>query len=161
MELRGGVYLSTNNGTSWTSVNTGMMSLDYGVVSTVHSLAVVGSSLYAGTRGAGVWQRPLSEMITDIEENQGTLPWKFSLEQNYPNPFNPATIINYSVPKTAFVTIKIYDILGREIKTIVNEEKIAGNYSVQFNGTGLSSGIYFYRMKSGDFVQTKKLVLLK
>ena len=158
---RGGVYLSTNKGTSWTSVNTGRMSLDYGAVSTVHSLAVVGSNLYAGTRGAGVWQRPLSEMVTATEESPGSLPLKYSLRQNYPNPFNPVTTINYAIPKAGLVVIKVFDLLGREVETLVNEEKAAGNYNIQFNGSSLSNGIYFYRMRAGDFFQTKKLVLLK
>jgi hypothetical protein len=70
-------------------------------------------------------------------------------------------MINYSLPKSGLVTIKVYDILGKEIATLINEEKSAGNYSVQFNGNSLSSGIYFYRMQAGSFVQTKKLVLLK
>jgi hypothetical protein len=85
----------------------------------------------------------------------------FILNQNYPNPFNPATIINYSIPKTSLVTIKVYDILGKEVATLVNEQKIAGNYSVQFDAGNLSSGIYFYRMQSGSFSQTKKLTLMK
>jgi hypothetical protein len=85
----------------------------------------------------------------------------FMLYQNFPNPFNPTTIINYSIPKSGLVTIIIYDIHGREIKKLVNEEKSAGNYSLRFSGANLSSGIYFYRMQSGSFVETKKLILLK
>jgi len=83
------------------------------------------------------------------------------LFQNYPNPFNPETKINYNVSKSGFVTIKVYDLLGREVTTLVNENKPAGNYSIKFDGSKLVSGIYFYRMKAGDFVQTKKLILLK
>jgi Secretion system C-terminal sorting domain len=85
----------------------------------------------------------------------------YSLNQNYPNPFNPSTIINYSVPKESFVKIKVFDLLGREVKTLINENKTAGNYSVNFNAKNLSSGIYFYTIKAGSFVQTKKMVLLK
>jgi hypothetical protein len=83
------------------------------------------------------------------------------LQQNFPNPFNPTTTIIYSIPKSCFVSIKVYDILGREVTTIVNENKLAGNYTVQFNAVKLTSGIYFYRMQAGDFVQTKKLILIK
>jgi hypothetical protein len=89
------------------------------------------------------------------------LPIQAVLYQNYPNPFNPVTTIDYSVPKIGFVTIKVYDILGREVMTLLNENKLVGNYNVEFNASKLVSGVYFYRMQAGDFVQTKKLILLK
>ena len=85
----------------------------------------------------------------------------FSLEQNYPNPFNPVTTISYTIAAKDFVTIKVFDLLGKEIATLVNGEKPAGSYSVNFNGNKLSSGIYFYRMKAGSFVETRKLILMK
>ena len=85
----------------------------------------------------------------------------YTLEQNYPNPFNPVTTINYTIAAKDFVTIKVYDVLGKEIATLVNEEKPAGSYSVNFNASKLSSGVYFYRMQAGSFVETKKLILLK
>jgi len=155
---RGGVFLTTNNGASWTAVNDGLTS-SYG--SYVTSLYVSGSNLFAGTYD-GVWVRPLSEMITAVKEKQNNLPVNFSLSQNFPNPFNPSTMINYSVPKTSLVTIKVYDVLGKEKATLVNEEKSAGNYSVSFSAnSGLASGIYFCRMQAGSFVDTKKLLLLK
>ncbi len=88
-------------------------------------------------------------------------PTEFVLNQNYPNPFNPTTIINYSIPKASFISIKVYDVLGREIETLVNDEKPSGNYKIEFNGSKLTSGIYFYRMQAGDFVETKKLTVLK
>ena len=109
----------------------------------------------------GVWKRPLSEMITDVNQKATNLPTNFSIEQNYPNPFNPTTTINYSLPKASLVTIKVYDILGREVATLVNVQKVTGNYEVQFNAAKLASGVYFYRMQAGDFVETKKLLLLK
>jgi len=84
-----------------------------------------------------------------------------SLYQNYPNPFNPSTIINYSLPKQSNVRIIVYDMLGREISTLINEEKSAGNYSITFDGNSLTSGIYFYQIKANEFVQTKKMLLLK
>jgi Secretion system C-terminal sorting domain/Cytochrome c554 and c-prime len=100
-------------------------------------------------------------IVTGIASSNITKPLTFNLSQNYPNPFNPTTTISYSVPKSSPVTIKVYDILGREVETLVNEQKVSGNYEVQFNGSKLSSGVYFYRMQAGDFVQTKKLVLMK
>lgn len=88
-------------------------------------------------------------------------PSNFFLSQNYPNPFNPSTKINFSIPQTRFVTLKIYDIIGKEISTLINEEKPAGNYEVEFNGSNLSSGVYFYKIKAGSFINTKKFVLIK
>ena len=85
----------------------------------------------------------------------------YSLLNNYPNPFNPATIIKYQIPKLSFVTLKVYDVLGSEIATLVNEEKPAGSYEVEFNAASLPSGIYFYRLQAGSFVETKKMVLMK
>jgi hypothetical protein len=98
--------------------------------------------------------------ITGVEDEK-TLPKIFSLKQNYPNPFNPSTIIKYSIPSYSLVKLKIYDILGREIKTLVNEEKQSGTFTVNFNAGDLASGVYFYQLQAGDFVQTKKLVLMK
>ncbi|MGA7720150.1 MAG: T9SS type A sorting domain-containing protein [Ignavibacteriaceae bacterium] len=84
------------------------------------------------------------------------------MQQNYPGPFNPSTTINYSVSKACLVTIKVYNILGKEVATLVKEQKPAGSYSVQFStNNGYASGTYFYRMQAGSFVQTKKLLLLK
>jgi len=88
-------------------------------------------------------------------------PLTFDLFQNYPNPFNPSTKIEYQVPEMSLVTIKIYDLLGREIKTLMNEEKPAGEYEVEFDGTGLPSGVYFYQLRAGNFVETKKMILMK
>ena len=84
----------------------------------------------------------------------------YSLSQNYPNPFNPNTTINYSISKAGFVTLKVYDILGREVAMLVNEIQSAGNHSVVFNKP-LTSGVYLYRMQSGNYTETKKFVLLK
>jgi len=100
--------------------------------------------------------------ITDVEyEGSGNTPNNFSLEQNYPNPFNPSTKIQYRVPSISQVVLKIYDILGNEIATLVNEEKPAGVYEVEFNAATLSSGVYFYQLKAGEFIQTKKMILIK
>jgi hypothetical protein len=100
-------------------------------------------------------------------ENDDT-QFYYEVFQNYPNPFNPSTTIKYQIPELNFVTLKIYDVLGNEITALgneitalVNEEKSIGNYEVEFNATGLPSGIYFYQLKAGDFIQTKKMILLK
>lgn len=89
------------------------------------------------------------------------MPHSFNLYQNYPNPFNPFTLIGYQLPVNVFVTVKVFDVLGREIETLVNKYQNAGNYSVQFNASNLPSGVYFYRLETGTFHETKKLLLLK
>jgi hypothetical protein len=96
-----------------------------------------------------------------VEVNYEGIPIKYSLFQNYPNPFNNSTIIKFSLPDEKHVTIKIYNALGEEVETILNEVKTAGRYTINFDATSLSSGLYFYRLVAGDFVETKKMVLLK
>jgi hypothetical protein len=105
---------------------------------------------------------PISGEGHPSDINDGiNLPFEFSLEQNYPNPFNPNTTINYQIPSEQFVTLKVYGILGNEVSTLVDGYKAAGNYEVEFNGANLSSGIYFYKLRSGRFISTKKMILLK
>ena len=93
-------------------------------------------------------------------EDKG-IPTAFSLSQNYPNPFNPTTVIHYTVPKTSLVNLSVFNLLGQEVKTLVNEEKSPGEYEVRFDGSNLPSGIYFYRLVAGDFVKTMKMLLMK
>ncbi|MCX6149568.1 MAG: T9SS type A sorting domain-containing protein [Ignavibacteriales bacterium] len=83
------------------------------------------------------------------------------MEQNYPNPFNPSTVISYSILTASNVTLRIYDVLGKLITTLVNENREAGNYKVNFNASELSNGIYYYKLQSGNFVAIKKMLLLK
>ena len=118
----------------------------------------------------------LVRMITGLKSitgvnDMGEIPTKLKLEQNYPNPFNPTTKISFSLPspsqgdgsgvRSTKVTLKVYDVLGNEIATLVNEEKSAGNYEVEFDGSNLSSGVYYYQIRTGSFIDTKKFVLLK
>jgi hypothetical protein len=97
---------------------------------------------------------------TAVEEPKLEVPHQLSLDQNYPNPFNPSTTIRYELPKSSMVRLSVYNILAREVSVLVNERKNAGAYEVRFDASGLASGVYFYRMQVGNFVQTKKLVLL-
>ncbi len=150
----GGVFLSTNNGINWTAVNTGLPNTG------VLALAVSGTNLFAGTSGSGVWRRPLSE-ITSVSFSSTRLPQEFTLEQNYPNPFNPSTRISWQLPISSHVSLKVFDVLGNEIAKLVNEEKPAGSNEIEFDAGGLPSGIYFYRLQAGKYIETKKLVLLK
>ncbi len=103
----------------------------------------------------------LNSIVSDVAGNSLNSPGGYSLEQNFPNPFNPTTQIRFEVPVSGFVSLKIFDVLGREVATLVNERKSPGTYEVQFDGSKLPSGIYFYRLEAGSFVETKKLVLLK
>ena len=89
------------------------------------------------------------------------VPKEYALKQNYPNPFNPVTNIQYDLPIDNFVTIKVYDLIGREVMSLVNEMKEAGSYMASFNGTDLPSGIYYYRIKAGGYEQVRKMILIK
>lgn len=101
--------------------------------------------------------------LTEVTNNTSNIPAEYKLSQNYPNPFNPATKISYSIPKNSFVSIKVFDLLGREVATLLNENKPAGEYSINFNSSkfNLSSGIYLYKINAGDFSDTKKMILIK
>ncbi|MFA7288321.1 MAG: T9SS type A sorting domain-containing protein [Melioribacteraceae bacterium] len=107
--------------------------------------------------------KPIVSDVNEEEqyEKQNRIPVEYSLSQNYPNPFNPSTNIKFALTKTSIASLKVYDILGREVATLVNKELNPGNYNFQFNGSRLSSGIYFYRLQTGEFTQTKKMLLIK
>jgi hypothetical protein len=100
-------------------------------------------------------------LTVGVEDEVNPIATEFKLEQNYPNPFNPSTVISYQLPVTGNVTLKVYDVLGNEIATLVNEEKPTGEYEIEFNATGLPSGIYFYKLVAGEYTQTRKMILLK
>lgn len=114
----------------------------------------------AGIKINGIIYGDSTHLITGVTDPIEVTS-SFDLFQNYPNPFNPITTINYSVPKPSYVTIKVYNALGKEIMILVDEDKSIGNYSINFNATYLSSGIYFYQMKTAEFIETKKMLLLK
>jgi hypothetical protein len=97
----------------------------------------------------------------DINRIGNEVPALYSLEQNYPNPFNPKTNIRYSIPENSFVTLKIFDLLGREIKTLVNQNQISGKYSITFDMSGYASGLYLYKIQAGNFSDTRKMILIK
>lgn len=210
-----GAFLSTNNGTGWTAIDDGLTSLN------VKTFAVSGSNVFAGTIGIGgiflyadssqtwkpvatgnvnlqtlavndtflfagfaspgtislgkteagsvsgssnsgmLWRCRLSDFITSVKVGAENIPTKFSLQQNYPNPFNPSTTISFAVPSRSLVSLKVFDILGREVSTIVSGELQAGSYTRQWNAANMASGVYFYRLQAGSFTETKKLLLLK
>jgi len=95
--------------------------------------------------------------VNDLE----TLPKEYSLSQNYPNPFNPSTVIEFAMPTSGYVTLKVFNSLGQEVAELINKEMNAGNHSINFNASNLSSGIYFYRISAGKFTETKKMILIQ
>jgi len=107
-----------------------------------------------------IMKQEVLDIVTGVEDEKSFVN-EFYLEQNYPNPFNPSTTIRYAIPEASFASIKVYDVLGNEVVTLVNEEKSVGSYEVNFNSNGLSSGIYFYTINAGSFVETKKMILMK
>ena len=130
-------------------MNFGLMSVeDY--MGTVYYLygCIIDGVAYGDTTVLGV---------EDIQDQ----PEDFILEQNYPNPFNPSTTITYQVPKLSLVSLKVYDVLGKEVESLVNEEKYPGRYTVNFNASNLASGVYIYRLRVNDYVSSKKMLLLK
>lgn len=109
---------------------------------------------------SGFWYLYYQDVIVDVEE-EDVLPLTYKLEQNYPNPFNPSTTIKFSVPERTLVQMKIYDILGSEVTTLVNEELDAGWYEKTFDAAALSTGVYIYRIQAGSYVNTKKMLMIK
>lgn len=151
-----GVYLSTDLGGSWNAVNDGL-TMEYGAVQSIfvsEPYAFIGSEM-------AIWRRSISEMTTSVENLPVTLPKEFVLEQNYPNPFNPTTHLRFAIAKFGFVQLKVFDVLGREVATLINEQKSPGTYEVNFNGSNLASGIYFYTIRAGDYKAVRKMSLLK
>jgi hypothetical protein len=100
-------------------------------------------------------------LTTKVSATNDNVLASFALKQNYPNPFNPSTTIMFEVPKSSVVRLSVYDLLGREVSALLNERRDAGVHEVEFEGSNLASGVYFYRLQTGDFVQTKKLMILK
>ncbi|MBL0106861.1 MAG: T9SS type A sorting domain-containing protein [Ignavibacteria bacterium] len=149
------IYRSTNGASSWTTAYTAA-----GAVFQDIDFKVVGGCPKGWAAGnLGVIAK--MDAPTGISNINNEVPSSFDLKQNFPNPFNPTTNINFSLPKSGFVTLKVYDMIGKEVATLVNEVKTAGNYIVGFNAANLPSGAYFYRLESNSFVDTKKMMLIK
>lgn len=149
-----GIFLSIGNGTTWTAFNTGLPN-PY-----VSSLALNDRYIYAGILG-GLWRRPLSDVVVSVSPLRNIILSNYRLEQNYPNPFNSATNISFGLRSRSFVSLKIYDVIGREVATLVFEKLSAGNHTRRWDAEKLPSGVYFYCLKTESYSETKKLVLLK
>jgi len=154
-ETPGGVYLSTNSGASWTWTDSGAVGIH------VTSLVASGNYVYAVSE-SGVWKLLLSQTgNTAVTTGNAGVAKAFALSQNYPNPFNPTTMISYQLPAASRVSLKVYDMVGRQVATLVNGQMEAGAHQVSFDASRLASGVYFYQLQAGSFVASKKLVLLK
>ena len=152
-----GVYVTTNSGANWHEYRTGMpyaLAFDVTVVYPNRKLRVA-------TYGNGIYERKLLENPVSVNPVSNEIVSGYSLSQNYPNPFNPVTHLEFGISDLGFVSLKVYDVMGKEIKTLVNEIKSAGNYSMEFDGSDLPSGIYYYKIESGNFSQVRKMILLK
>jgi photosystem II stability/assembly factor-like uncharacterized protein len=152
-----GVYISTNNGGTWFEFRQGMpyaLVMDLKVVPTARKIRVA-------THGNGVYQRELLENPIGITQTGNTVPREFSLSQNYPNPFNPATKIRFDIARAGNVKLTVYDISGRLVTTLVNKTLAPASYTADFNGAGLASGVYFYRLETSDAVFTRKMTIVK
>jgi photosystem II stability/assembly factor-like uncharacterized protein len=150
----GGVYYSDDEGDNWYDFNSGLTNNE------VSDLAIdTHGVLFASTSGGGLFRT--SSSTVNVNRDKSNRISNVSLAQNYPNPFNPTTTIKFQVPNSGFVTLKVFDLLGREVATLVNENMTQGSYERVFDGRGLSSGFFFYRLKSSTFIQTKKMILLK
>lgn len=134
----------------------------FGMAHQVGSGGVFTNGLYIRKlEGAIIEGVTYGEILLDIHQFSSEIPDGFSLKQNYPNPFNPSTFIKFSIPKSSFVSLKIYNQLGKEISTLLNEKKSAGSYQYVFNANDISSGIYYYTLQADGFTGTKRMILLK
>jgi photosystem II stability/assembly factor-like uncharacterized protein len=151
-----GVYYTTNLGSSWQVLGTGLPNaavFDINYHQPTKKLA-------AGTHGRSMFEIDLSTLIS-VENIISTTAKEYKLHQNFPNPFNPTTKINFEIPKAGNVSINIYDITGRLVSSLLNKNLSVGKYEIEWNASGISSGIYFYRIESGNFVDVKKMTLIK
>jgi hypothetical protein len=158
-------YATTSNNTftdQYITINAPGSSAGVEIKYKVSAVYYIGKTLGADESEEVDYQAEGSEIQKkSTESNIIVKPTTFALDQNHPNPFNPTTVINYQIPEQSHVALKEYDILGKEIAVLVNDTKEAGIYSVNFDGAGLSSGFYFYRIEAGSFNQIRKMVLLK
>ena len=151
-----GVVRSTDTGKSWARVDSLLPATP------VYAFGATGTNLFAGTNGYGIWRRPLSQVvITDLAAATGGFPGTFRLEQNYPNPFNPSTTIRYSIPRRSHVSLAVFSILGQQVATLVSAQQGPGYHETRFDASGLSSGVYFYRLTAEGYTSTRKLLVLR
>lgn len=152
-----GVSVSSDSGKTWRTINEGFIENHWWC----NAIVATNKYLVAAIQSEGIWIRPFSE-LTGIDKTHDITNRRFSLSQNYPNPFNPETTISFNIPKRSNVTIRIYDIRGNLVQTLVNNEnKSKGQYFVTWNASNISSGVYFYQITTDGFQQVRKMLLIK
>lgn len=154
------VYSANINGTEWRDITAG---LPDGIILLPNALAVKENCLFLAA-GSNLWKYDLTQLLASqllAVENNPPAVNTYTLSQNYPNPFNPATTISYTIPKASHVELKVYDMLGREVQTLMSREQAAGSYKVQFEASHLPSGMYIYEIRAGNFTKSGKMLLLK
>lgn len=149
-----GFFLSKDNGLSWVQKNEGLDTLN------VRTLLISNDYLFAGTIGKGVYRRGLSEIV-NVKQTSEILPSEHSLRQNYPNPFNPVTNISFDIAVTGNTKLIVFDVSGKIIAELVNEILSPGTYNYSFHTSSLPSGVYFYKLEVGNYIQTRRMVLVK
>jgi photosystem II stability/assembly factor-like uncharacterized protein len=150
-----GLYTSTITDNNWVNIGQNLPN------GRVLSLFVNDSSVFVGTELSGIWLAPLSEVTGIKSPTTSALPKSFQLEQNYPNPFNPSTTISYQLSKASNATLSVYDILGRHVATLIDAKQNPGNYKVVFNASKISSGVYFYRLETNNYVAVRRMIVIK
>ena len=150
-----GVYRTANNGMNWENIGQGLPFIE-----SIEKLIVYNNKILAATTD-GIWQRNISEIITSVSPQSTGIANEFKLYQNYPNPFNPSTFINFNIPKSSDVKLTIYNVKGDEIALLVKGELKAGTYKVNWDGSNCATGIYFYKLETPAFSETKRMILLK
>jgi hypothetical protein len=149
-----GIYISNDNGTTWAQRNEGFGNFQ------VNAMAILNGYVFAGTYGDSIYRRPIDELI-GIKPISQQVPSHFSLSQNYPNPFNPSTKFKIEIAKFSFTKVSIFDVLGREVASLVNQQLQPGTYEMNWDATSEPSGVYFCKLTVGDFTETKKMILIK
>jgi plastocyanin len=158
------VWIGGSHTTTSTSVPAGASTWDAPINSInttfIYKVVVPGTYNYVCTIHAPGMSGSFAVSISDVEKTGETVNG-YGLAQNYPNPFNPSTVIKFSIPQNNFVTLKVYDISGKELQTLVNSKLSSGEYKYTLDGSALSSGIYIYKLSAGDFIETKRMTLIK
>ncbi|MGB2868368.1 MAG: T9SS type A sorting domain-containing protein [Bacteroidota bacterium] len=152
---RYGVFKWSGSFKTWKNLSAGLQD------SMVFRIAILGDALFAGTFNSGVWRRPLSELVTEVDRSSSGVPFEYMLEQNYPNPFNATTTLRLHLSTIKHVSLKIFDLLGREVATLVDHEMTPGAHEVQWDGSMQTSGLYICTLQSGTSFETRMMILLK
>ena len=149
-QIKGAIYKTTDGGNSWERESVGLSKwAEDGIM--------LSQFLGYAAGGDAVLKYGIISSVEKLEE----MPKDFLLRNNYPNPFNPTTTIEYEIPERSNVVLKVFDVLGKEIQTLVNQEQEAGVYRINFNGFNISSGTYFFSLKTGNYEESKQMILLK